>query len=33
MRAGALDFIEKPYIDRALLNQVAPLLGYDDRGD
>jgi FixJ family two-component response regulator len=29
MRAGALDFIEKPYIDRALLNQVAPLLHYD----
>ncbi|MCZ8132435.1 MAG: response regulator [Steroidobacteraceae bacterium] len=26
MRAGALDFIEKPYVDRALLNQVAPLL-------
>jgi FixJ family two-component response regulator len=32
MRAGALDFIEKPYIDRALLNQVAPLLR-DDRQD
>lgn len=26
MRGGALDFIEKPYIDRALLTQVAPLL-------
>ncbi len=31
MRAGALDFIEKPYIDRALVNQVAPLLRLDDR--
>lgn len=31
MRAGALDFIEKPYVDRALLNQVAPLLRLDDR--
>lgn len=31
MRAGAVDFIEKPYVDRALLNQVAPLLGLDDR--
>lgn len=31
MRAGALDFIEKPYIDRALLNQVAPLLRYDEQ--
>ena len=30
MRAGALDFIEKPYIDRALLNQIAPLLRYDE---
>lgn len=30
MRAGALDFIEKPYIDRALLNQIAPLLRNDD---
>jgi two-component system, LuxR family, response regulator FixJ len=30
MRAGALDFIEKPYIERALLNQVAPLLRYDE---
>jgi FixJ family two-component response regulator len=29
MRAGALDFIEKPYIDRALLNQIAPLLRED----
>jgi FixJ family two-component response regulator len=31
MRAGALDFIEKPYIDRALVTQVAPILGLDDR--
>lgn len=31
MRAGALDFIEKPYIDRALLNQVAPLLRDEQR--
>lgn len=30
MRAGALDFIEKPFVDRALLNQIAPLLGLDD---
>jgi two-component system response regulator FixJ len=30
MRAGALDFIEKPYIDRVLLNQIAPLLRNDD---
>jgi two-component system response regulator FixJ len=30
MRAGALDFVEKPYIDRALLNQVAPLLRYEE---
>jgi FixJ family two-component response regulator len=31
MRAGAVDFIEKPYIDRALVTQVAPILGLDDR--
>jgi FixJ family two-component response regulator len=31
MRAGALDFIEKPYIDRALVTQVAPILEVDDR--
>lgn len=30
MRAGALDFIEKPYIDRALVTQVAPILDVDD---
>lgn len=30
MRAGAIDFIEKPFVDRALLNQVAPLLALDD---
>jgi len=29
MRAGALDFIEKPYIDRALVTQVAPILDVD----
>ncbi len=29
MRAGALDFIEKPYIDRALVAQVGPLLELD----
>jgi FixJ family two-component response regulator len=29
MRAGALDFIEKPYIDRALATQVAPILDVD----
>jgi len=31
MRAGAVDVIEKPYIDRALALQVAPLLGLDAR--
>jgi len=31
MRAGAIDVIEKPYIDRALALQVAPLLGLDAR--
>ena len=31
MRAGALDFIEKPYIDRALVTQVAPILDVDGR--
>jgi len=31
MRAGALDFIEKPYIDRALVTQVAPILDADGR--
>ncbi len=31
MRAGAIDFIEKPYIDRALVTHVAPILGLDDR--
>lgn len=31
MRAGALDFIEKPYIDRALVAQVAPLLDVEPR--
>ena len=31
MRAGAVDVIEKPYIDRALALQVAPLLGLDVR--
>jgi two-component system, LuxR family, response regulator FixJ len=29
MRAGAVDFIEKPYIDRALVTQVAPILELD----
>jgi two-component system response regulator FixJ len=29
MRAGALDFIEKPYIDRALVAQVGPILELD----
>ena len=29
MRAGALDFIEKPHIDRALVTQVAPILDVD----
>ncbi|MBS0376360.1 MAG: response regulator [Proteobacteria bacterium] len=29
MRAGALDFIEKPLIDRALVTQVAPILEDD----
>jgi FixJ family two-component response regulator len=29
MRAGALDFIEKPYIDRALVTQVASILDVD----
>ncbi len=29
MRAGALDYIEKPYIDRALVTQVAPILDVD----
>jgi two-component system response regulator FixJ len=29
MRAGALDFIEKPYIDRALVTQVTPILDAD----
>ncbi len=29
MRAGAVDFIEKPYIDRALVTQVAPILDVD----
>jgi two-component system response regulator FixJ len=31
MRAGALDFIEKPYIDRALVAQVTPLLDLDEQ--
>lgn len=31
MRAGALDFIEKPYIDRALVTQVAPILDVDGK--
>jgi two-component system response regulator FixJ len=31
MRAGAVDVIEKPYIDRTLALQVAPLLGLDAR--
>ena len=31
MRAGALDFIEKPYIDRALATQVASILDVDGR--
>jgi two-component system, LuxR family, response regulator FixJ len=31
MRAGAVDFIEKPYIDRALVTQVAPILDVDGR--
>lgn len=31
MRAGALDFIEKPLIDRALVSQVAPILEDDGR--
>jgi FixJ family two-component response regulator len=29
MRAGAVDFIEKPSIDRALVAQVAPILDID----
>jgi FixJ family two-component response regulator len=29
MRAGAVDFIEKPFIDRALVTQVAPILDVD----
>ena len=29
MRAGALDFIEKPWIDRALVAQVGPILELD----
>ena len=31
MRAGAVDVIEKPYLDRVLALQVAPLLGLDTR--
>ncbi len=31
MRSGALDFIEKPYIDRALVTLVAPILDVDGR--
>lgn len=31
MRAGALDFVEKPYIDRALVTQVAAILDLDGR--
>jgi two-component system, LuxR family, response regulator FixJ len=31
MRAGAVDFVEKPYIDRALVTQVAPILDVDGR--
>ncbi len=31
MRAGAIDVIEKPYIDRTLAAQVAPLLGRNVR--
>lgn len=31
MRAGAVDFLQKPFVERALLNQVAPLLGLDER--
>jgi two-component system response regulator FixJ len=31
IRAGAVDFIEKPYIDRALVGHVSAILGLDDR--
>ncbi len=31
MRAGALDFIEKPFIDRALVAQLSPLLELDGK--
>ena len=31
MRAGAIDCIEKPFIDRVLANQVAKILGRDAR--
>ncbi len=31
MRAGALDYIEKPFIDRALVAQVGPILELDGK--
>jgi two-component system response regulator FixJ len=31
MRAGALDFVEKPFIDRVLVSLVAPILNLDAR--
>lgn len=31
MRAGALDYMEKPHIDRALLTRVAAILDDDER--
>ena len=31
IRCGAIDFIEKPHIDRALVTRVAPILDVDDR--
>jgi two-component system response regulator FixJ len=31
MRAGALDFVEKPFIDRVLVSLVVPILNLDAR--
>jgi FixJ family two-component response regulator len=31
MRAGALDFIEKPFIERVLVSLVVPILNLDAR--